>query len=314
MPTSDRKIKANRENAKKSPGPIDTSSTRFNATKHALLALGITELDDAEGYRVIARELITEKNPIGILETKLVEAAALDIVRWTRARRLEAEFITFALNPPLHEKNCLRDLDFQINGALLDPGIPAALGAGHVQQLVAVFQRYETLFANRLFRTLHEFERLQRMRLGERLPAPTAVDVSIRAEAGLPGAVTLGPESAEVLPRDGEALPRSVTADDTHANTGAKDSHPEDTEQHRVLPDQGKDFEVAAVVDAAEGDTLLAVPPPVELEQQRVLPDDGKDFAAALTVDGADGKIPVADSAKVAWKPKAPPGPIWSRR
>ena len=35
---SERKLKANRENAKKSTGPRDTSKTRFNAVTHGLLA------------------------------------------------------------------------------------------------------------------------------------------------------------------------------------------------------------------------------------------------------------------------------------
>ena len=39
---------------------------------------------------------------------------------------------------------------------MLDAGLPAALGAISAQQLVAVYQRYETSFSNRLFRTLHE--------------------------------------------------------------------------------------------------------------------------------------------------------------
>src|ERR1035437_3195606 len=277
MATSVKKIRANRENAQKSPGPIDTTSTRFNATKHALLALGITELDNAEGYRTIVRDLMREKNPTGILETKLVEAAALDIVRWARARRLEAEYITAALNPPRYEKDFLSDFDSKLQGAVLDPGIPAAIGAGNVQQLVNIFQRYESLFANRLFRTLHELERLQRIRQGERLPAPAAVDVSVRAETGALGSVAVGSEHAKVLPRDGESLPRSVIADIIHANTGVKDS--------------------------ALG----------ELEQQRVPPADGEDFEAAATVDVVDGETLVSDSAPVAWKPRAPSGPIWNR-
>lgn len=347
MPTSDRKIRANRENGQKSPGPTDTSKSRLSARKHGLAAKGLTAVDDAAAYRTIVCDLKREKNPVGILEIELVEAAAFDIVGWRRARLLEAEYITAVLNPPVHEKNVLRDLDSQFNGALLDPGIPAAIGAGNVQQLVAVFQRYESSFANRLFRTLHEFERLQRMRLGERLPAPTAVDVSIRAEAGPPGSVPVGSEPAKVLPRDGEALPRSVTADNTHANTGAKDSPPAEVEQptvfphdgedfevavdgaegenlladsppaelepERVLPADGKDLEAAAIVDVADGETRVADSPPGELEQQRVLPADGEDFEATATVEVADGESPAADSAPVAWKPRAPSGPIWNR-
>jgi hypothetical protein len=179
MKTSDRRISANRINAQKSNGPSNTTSTRYNATKHGLLAVGITELDDAEGYRTILSDLMREKAPVGRMETFLVESLALDIVRWQRARRLEAEYITSELNAPLYGPEPMGDLSSLLQPELLDPGLPAAISAETANRLVGVFQRYESFFANRMFRTLHELERLQRMRQGERLPAPATVDVSV---------------------------------------------------------------------------------------------------------------------------------------
>jgi hypothetical protein len=44
------------------PWPDNTTSTRFNATKHGLLAVGITERDDAQGHRTILSDLIREKS------------------------------------------------------------------------------------------------------------------------------------------------------------------------------------------------------------------------------------------------------------
>ena len=41
------KADSNRVNAQSSTGPRDTTLTRLNAVKHALLAKGITELDDS---------------------------------------------------------------------------------------------------------------------------------------------------------------------------------------------------------------------------------------------------------------------------
>jgi hypothetical protein len=175
MPTSAKKVAANRVNGQKSHGPKNTRSTRFNATKHGLLAEGITELDDAAGYRTILSDLIREKIPTGALETFLVQSAALDMVRWPRARRLEAEYITGELNPPTYLG--LPDLDE------LDPGLPASIASKALQELVTL-QRYESSFGNRLFRTLHELERLQRARRGELLPPPVSVDVNVHAETG----------------------------------------------------------------------------------------------------------------------------------
>ena len=79
MSTSKKKIVANKINGQKSRGPKDTSSTRFNAQKHGLLAAGITELDDAESYRAILEDLRKEKDPVGIIEKMLVESIALDM-------------------------------------------------------------------------------------------------------------------------------------------------------------------------------------------------------------------------------------------
>src|SRR2546428_5248198 len=90
--SSERKIEANRKNALRSTGPKDTISTRFNAAKHGLLVVGVTELDDAEGYRAMLRDLKQEKNPVGPIEVFLVDSAALDMTRLRRAMRLVAEY------------------------------------------------------------------------------------------------------------------------------------------------------------------------------------------------------------------------------
>ena len=137
-------------------------------------------------------DLIREKNPvIGTIEAFLVKSAALDMVKWLRAPRVsKPEYITSELNPPIQAPDPMPRLDLVLQGEILDPGLPAAINAESGQRLVSIFQRYETNIANRLFRTLHELERVQRMRQGERLPAPVAVDVSVHAETGGADAVS----------------------------------------------------------------------------------------------------------------------------
>jgi hypothetical protein len=104
------------------------------------------------------------------------------MIRLRRARRLEAEFITAALNPPTYGSS-FPDFDELDKGPIVDPGLPAPMQCENVQRLVNVFQRYESMIALRLLRTLHELERMQRMRQGERLPAPASIDVSVNADA-----------------------------------------------------------------------------------------------------------------------------------
>lgn len=185
MATSPKKTIANRLNGQKSHGPGDTTKTRFNATKHGLLSAGVTELDDVEGYGQQLHRMMEEKQPVGVLETFLVEAATLDMVRCCRARRLEAEFITEVLNPPTLGPEPLGDLDNLLKATVLDPGLPASVDAESAQRLVNTFQRYESAIVCRLFRTLHELERRQRMRIGEVVPAPAALDVTIHSESAV---------------------------------------------------------------------------------------------------------------------------------
>ncbi len=166
---------------RESHGPKNTTSIPSNATKHGLPAVGVTELDDAEAYSTMLSDLIGEKNPVGPMEMFLVKSAVLEMVRWPRATRLEAEYLTSELNPPIHQPELC---DLLMDGQVFDPGLPAAISSKAVQQLVTL-QRYESTFANRLFRTLHELERSRRMRQGERLPAPASVDVSVHTETGI---------------------------------------------------------------------------------------------------------------------------------
>ena len=236
MSTSDKKVAANRINGQKSRGPKNTTSTRYNATKHGLLALGITELDSAQEYETILADLMRHYKPIGVVETFLVNSAAIDMLKLPRARRFEAEFITAILNPPLHEKDPMSELTLSFQGHVLDPGLPASISAGSVESLVRIFQRYESNISNRLFRTLRELERLQRMRQGERLPAPTAVDVSVHAGTGTLASVPVAPETAKVLAIDGESMPSPATVTVLPADTGVVDSVPAKLGQKEVVP------------------------------------------------------------------------------
>jgi len=175
-----KRISANRRNAKKSTGPNNTTSTRFNATKHGLLAAGITELDDADEYQNTLSRL--NQAYLAELETFLLKRIALTMTRLGRSARLEAEYITDILNPPIYGEAHESVGMALFERPLIDPGLPAAVNSEKFEPLVKIFQRYDTALENKLFRAMHEVERLQRMRLGEQLPAPVAVDVSVHTD------------------------------------------------------------------------------------------------------------------------------------
>ena len=174
---------ANRANAERSTGPSNTVSTRFNAVKHGLLAEGITELDTL-GYKDFMAEMKAALKPEGPIEHFLTERICLCAIRLRRAGRLEAEYITEALNPPITKlvgKMFERDTSELLNGktVVVDPGIPAPLTEAAMEHLTNSFQRYETAIENKFYRAMNQLERLQRIRLGERLPAPATLDVGV---------------------------------------------------------------------------------------------------------------------------------------
>src|SRR3954469_1678181 len=93
-PISQKKLLANQINGTKSPGPINTTNSKYSATKHGLLRKGVSELDNAEGYKKLLKDLMWERNPVGSIEVFLVESAALDMIRILRARRMESEYVS----------------------------------------------------------------------------------------------------------------------------------------------------------------------------------------------------------------------------
>jgi hypothetical protein len=186
---SARQLAANQENAQKSTGPINTISTRYNATKHGLLSEGVSELDDPATFRDFCSRLSAQFKPVGEVEIALVRRVALCLVRLGRAAMLEAEFITAEINPPVTKTtypppdpaaaSIIEMVDrMQPTTVTLDPGLPSRLSASKVETLLT-FQRYETAIENKLYRALNQLERLQRMRRGDKIPAPAALDVNV---------------------------------------------------------------------------------------------------------------------------------------
>ena len=156
---------ANRENARRSSGPKDTTLTRFNATKHGLRAAGLTSLDDPDEHRDLLAALWAELRPVGTLETFLAESVALGLVRIRRARRLEAEHVEATRNRPDSLESMLRQ------GSVLGESEPATLTAERIAELADGFVRYETGHASLVFKALRELREWQRARIAGSIQA-----------------------------------------------------------------------------------------------------------------------------------------------
>jgi hypothetical protein len=204
MSTSDKQIAANRVNGRKSQGPKDTTSTRTNASKHGLSAAGVTALDSAEGFRTILSDLEKEKNPVGTIEMFLVESVGLEMLRLRRARLLEAQHIDGSLNPP-YRTVVPTSSTYRPQ---IDPGLPASIKLEDVHPLVKLYQRYEAMGLQRFFRFVHELERLQRMRQGEQLPAPAALDVSVHHDTGMQSDTMPLPQEESLGDKEDDAINR----------------------------------------------------------------------------------------------------------
>ena len=133
--------------------------------KHGLLAQGVTELDNAEGYLELLRDLNKERKPVGVVGIYLVESIAHGIVKSRRVRRLEAEFISEILNPPIYKTGLRVELAKELSATVSDPGLPASMSSGTVQTLFNLYQRYGTAIEKEIYRA------------DQRVPSPATLEV-----------------------------------------------------------------------------------------------------------------------------------------
>jgi hypothetical protein len=162
IPLSDKKLAANKLNAKKGHGPLDTSKTRFNALRHGLRAAGVSMLDSGPECKALLQELIEELKPVTLADIAFVESMAGELIRMQRANQLEADDIDDSIKypdpPPFYE-------------GIVRPRLAPA----DAERLVRIHQRYRTTAFNSYRRMLQEYERRQRMRReAEQKPEPAS--------------------------------------------------------------------------------------------------------------------------------------------
>jgi len=160
---------ANRENAKR--GGVKTERgkavVRFNARKHGILSNLISDYEKGI-YDHYLDQLFEELQPATTIEEMLVERIALFYLRLYRAGKAEKEYVMSCLDPSDDGLGFLQ---------LGKQGYKPVVQPEHVERLGSVYHRYETNIENRLYKAMHELERLQRMRKGENVHAPMVLDV-----------------------------------------------------------------------------------------------------------------------------------------
>jgi len=176
---SDTQLKANQDNAQL--GGVKTEEgkevSKYNAQKHAILRESITEYEQ-EMHDYVFDRLVKELNPQGAIEEMLAEIIGTCYIRLYRVAKAEKEYIKVIYDPP-HVINSRWDYQ-----GLPDPdaklvGYVPRISDEHIVKITNIYSRYETTIQGKMYKALHELERLQRMRKGDKVTAPVAVDVDV---------------------------------------------------------------------------------------------------------------------------------------
>jgi len=150
---SEKQLEANRENAKL--GGVKTEEgkavSRYNAMRHGLLSEQVLmEKEDESILLELEKRLRSELKPANEMELLLVDRIAGNTWRLKRALGMEK------------------------HGVITNSG-------GLMYDSDKYF-RYEIMLERSIFKALHELQRLQADRKGEKVPLPVVVDVDISKE------------------------------------------------------------------------------------------------------------------------------------
>jgi hypothetical protein len=216
--TSEKKARANRQNALKSTGPKTPEgkdAVHLNALKHGLLAQEVlTPGEDEAALMELAEGFVAELRPVGELEVRLAENIIADYWRLRRLRRVEAGIFSWQLYGELqeraqseaqsYERDPLKEIVEESQGttvtdeqkhqaALLKAqkmkakqhAETTALGRAFVRDANEAnafpkLSRYETPIERRFYKALHELQRLQAARhANTNVTPPVALDVDV---------------------------------------------------------------------------------------------------------------------------------------
>ena len=166
---TEKQLAANRENGKKG-GPktaAGKAAVRYNAVKHGLLSQQVVLLDEDEAaFTELSDSLMASLNPQGALEMMQFDIIVSSYWRLGRAVRLDTCYVEKRMGT----KNCLGSIEYYTN-------------TGHCSytcdKLLQNPLRYETALERKIYKALHELQRLQMARKGEMPLAPVVIDVDV---------------------------------------------------------------------------------------------------------------------------------------
>jgi hypothetical protein len=179
--TTEKQVKANRANARQSTGPRTPegkAASARNARKHGLLSQQVLlPSEDPEAFNELLEGLIARCSPEGEVELQLVERMASCLWRLRRVGELEVGLFECDRPDPGVERFAFGCRPLTPRGALAVAFVRVANGADALSKL----SRYEVSIERSFYNALHELQRLQAARAGQRVAPPVAIDVNVTA-------------------------------------------------------------------------------------------------------------------------------------
>jgi len=174
---SEKQLAANRQNCKL--GGIKTEAgkeaSKMNALKHGLLSKEIVLSMESEiELREIEKQLRSDLRPVGTMELLLVDRVITNT--WRLRRLLGVERSTMEHQRKATDSANMATFSFS-EGVSEQQNEWSRTRAMLFNEDIDKLIRYETSLERSIYRALHELQRMQAARRGEKPPAPLAVDI-----------------------------------------------------------------------------------------------------------------------------------------
>ena len=180
---SKKQLAANRKNALK--GGVKTKKgkmvSRYNAMKHGLLCKEVLiEGEDKKTLRKLEKKIRATIKPVGAIEHLLTDRIIANVWRLRRAMRVERNSMEW-------EKNYKEEFSLTGKSELLDQLDPQKARKRTTMMIVnpgtEKLLRYESMIERSIYKALHELQRIQSARAGDKPFAPLAIDVDITGDS-----------------------------------------------------------------------------------------------------------------------------------
>ncbi|PIP32330.1 hypothetical protein COV53_01715 [Candidatus Gottesmanbacteria bacterium CG11_big_fil_rev_8_21_14_0_20_37_11] len=174
-----KQLVANKQNALKGgvKSPKGKAISRYNAMKHGLLCNEVLiEGEDEKTLLQLERSIRAAIQPVGELELLLTDRIIANIWRLKRAMKVERNSMEWHKNyeSPFEERSAIPLLDFQKSREK----ISEMIANGSTERIL----RYETTIERGIYKALHELQRIQAARAGDKPFTPLAIDLDVSGD------------------------------------------------------------------------------------------------------------------------------------